>query len=76
MGKSYKALKEDFVSGLTGGSISEINTVTAVAPVRKIHRSRCIEISLINLPGCLRPLVRIAVTSLFLRTIHARCTAR
>ncbi|CZR54991.1 probable GPI-anchored wall transfer protein 1 [Phialocephala subalpina] len=29
---SYKALKEDFVSNLTGGDISEINYVTAVAP--------------------------------------------
>jgi phosphatidylinositol glycan class W len=29
----YKKLKEDFVSGLSGGSIGEINYVTAVAPV-------------------------------------------
>ncbi|KAL9129971.1 MAG: hypothetical protein Q9217_001729 [Psora testacea] len=33
MSQSYKQLKEDFVSGLTGGSISEINYVTAVAPI-------------------------------------------
>ncbi|KAI9682325.1 MAG: Glucosaminyl phosphatidylinositol (GlcN-PI) nositol acylation protein [Caeruleum heppii] len=33
MAKSYKALKEDFVSNLAGGDISEINFVTAVAPV-------------------------------------------
>lgn len=33
MTKNYKALKEDFVSGLTGGEVSEINYVTAVAPV-------------------------------------------
>ncbi|MCJ1281057.1 Glucosaminyl phosphatidylinositol (GlcN-PI) nositol acylation protein [Xylographa opegraphella] len=32
MAQSYKALKEDFVSNLTGGSASEINLVTAVAP--------------------------------------------
>ncbi|KAL9098658.1 MAG: hypothetical protein Q9163_005720 [Psora crenata] len=32
MAQSYKELKENFVSGLTGGSISEINYVTAVAP--------------------------------------------
>ncbi|MCJ1434497.1 Glucosaminyl phosphatidylinositol (GlcN-PI) nositol acylation protein [Xylographa pallens] len=32
MAQSYKALKEDFVSNLTGGSVSEINSVTAVAP--------------------------------------------
>jgi phosphatidylinositol glycan class W len=31
---SYKTLKEDFVSNLSGGSISEINYVTAVGPVR------------------------------------------
>ncbi|KAI9764865.1 MAG: Glucosaminyl phosphatidylinositol (GlcN-PI) nositol acylation protein [Geoglossum simile] len=32
MANSYKALKEDFVSNLTGGSISEINAITMVAP--------------------------------------------
>ncbi|KZF22015.1 GPI-anchored wall transfer protein 1 [Xylona heveae TC161] len=32
MAKSYKSLKEDFVSNLTGGDISEINYVTFVAP--------------------------------------------
>lgn len=31
---SYKQLKEDFVSNLSGGSISEINYVTAAGPVR------------------------------------------
>lgn len=33
MAKAYKALKEDFVSNHSGGTISEINYVTAVAPV-------------------------------------------
>ena len=33
MAQSYKALKEDFVSNLTGGGVSEIYLVTAVAPV-------------------------------------------
>jgi len=33
MAQSYKSLKQDFVSGLSGGSVSEINYVTAVAPV-------------------------------------------
>ncbi|KAI9714570.1 MAG: Glucosaminyl phosphatidylinositol (GlcN-PI) nositol acylation protein [Candelaria pacifica] len=32
MANSYKSLKEDFVSNLTGGDVSEINWVTAVAP--------------------------------------------
>ncbi|MCJ1462423.1 Glucosaminyl phosphatidylinositol (GlcN-PI) nositol acylation protein [Pseudocyphellaria aurata] len=32
MTQSYKTLKEDFVSNLAGGKISEINYVTAVAP--------------------------------------------
>ncbi|PVH72712.1 acyltransferase activity [Cadophora sp. DSE1049] len=36
MAASYKALKEDFVSNLTGGEISEINYVTAVAPAAVI----------------------------------------
>ncbi|KAH6657207.1 GPI-anchored wall transfer protein 1 [Truncatella angustata] len=30
---SYKQLKEDFVSNLAGGSVSEINLVTTVAPI-------------------------------------------
>lgn len=33
---SYKSEKVNFVSGLTGGDISEINYVTAVAPVGKL----------------------------------------
>ncbi|MCJ1355327.1 MAG: Glucosaminyl phosphatidylinositol (GlcN-PI) nositol acylation protein [Icmadophila ericetorum] len=32
MAKGYKALKEDFVSNLSGGSIWEVNVATAVAP--------------------------------------------
>ncbi|KAF9869631.1 gpi-anchored wall transfer protein [Colletotrichum karsti] len=31
--ESYKKLKEDFVSNLSGGLVSEVNYVTAVAPV-------------------------------------------
>jgi phosphatidylinositol glycan class W len=31
--QSYKQQKEDFVSNLSGGSVTEINFVTAVAPV-------------------------------------------
>ncbi|KAK7757071.1 Glucosaminyl phosphatidylinositol (GlcN-PI) nositol acylation protein [Diatrype stigma] len=30
---TYKQLKEDFVSGLSGGEVSEINYVTAIGPV-------------------------------------------
>lgn len=33
---SYKSLKEDFVSNLTGGEIGEINYVTSVAPVSRL----------------------------------------
>lgn len=36
MAQSYKALKEGFVSNLSGGEVSEVNYVTAVAPVRSI----------------------------------------
>lgn len=37
MAQSYKALKEGFVSNLSGGEVSEINKVTAVAPVRLVN---------------------------------------
>lgn len=30
---SYKQLKEDFVSNLSGGTVTEISKVTVVAPV-------------------------------------------
>lgn len=30
---SYKQMKEDFVSNLSGGEVTEINYVTAVGPV-------------------------------------------
>lgn len=33
MANSYKTLKEEFVSNLTGGEIIEITYVTAVGPV-------------------------------------------
>ena len=33
MSQSYKALKEDFVSNLSGGDIHEVSLVTAIAPV-------------------------------------------
>lgn len=36
MAQSYKTLKEDFVSNLSGGQMSEINYVTAVAPVKSL----------------------------------------
>ena len=36
MAQSYKTLKENFVSGLSGGTILEINYVTAVAPVNLV----------------------------------------
>ena len=39
MAQSYKTLKEDFVSNLSGGQISEINYVTAVAPVGHVAAS-------------------------------------
>ncbi len=39
---SYKARKEEFVSGLTGGSVTEINYVTAVQPVSiSFHVCNC-----------------------------------
>lgn len=38
MAQSYKSLKEDFVSNLSGGGMSEINWATAVAPVCSIDQ--------------------------------------
>lgn len=37
MAQSYKSMKEEFVSNLSGGGIGEINAVTAVAPVSSVH---------------------------------------
>jgi hypothetical protein len=37
--QTLKALKEAFVTGLEGGSMTEINKVTAVALVLPLHRS-------------------------------------
>ena len=34
MSKDYKTLKEDFVSNLTGSSLSDIGAVTFIVPVR------------------------------------------
>lgn len=40
MAQSYKTLKENFVSNLSGGIVSEINWVTAVAPVSLSRRNK------------------------------------
>lgn len=68
----YKAQKEAFVSNLTGGSVWEINTVTLVAPVSsaslqvdRLLRSRTADCSL--------TLVRPAVSTAFLHSLHACC---
>lgn len=41
MASQYKHLKEAFVSNLNGGTISEINLVTLVAPVSRITNRAC-----------------------------------
>lgn len=38
MDQTLKSRKEEFVSNLSGGDISEINLVTLVAPVNTIWR--------------------------------------
>lgn len=48
MANSYKTLKEDFVSNLSGGTISEINYVTAVAPVCAGYYNMLISFELIS----------------------------
>lgn len=58
MAQSYKHLKEDFVSNLSGGSIGEINTVTAVAPVSALLYRLIFEISTdLDGEGCLSAVV-------------------
>ena len=65
MAQSYKALKEDFVSNLSGGSIWEINFVTAVAPVSS--NSSCLASASLSIDrlmtGCCSALVRPTVTA-------------
>ena len=61
MAQSYKTLKEDFVSNLAGGKISEINYVTAVAPVCTIvYLSTTLTVAII---GCSSLVVCTSVTS-------------
>ena len=70
MAASYKALKEDFVSNLTGGEIGEINYVTAVAPVSSLF----LVAELANLcEGSCYSLVGAAVTAVLLQAIYATC---
>jgi hypothetical protein len=78
---SYKELKEDFVSNLSGGSVSEILSVTAVAPVRLAHlvtRSKTKKNVFIPLLtkrspclGCNSTVVRPAVSAFLLQAVHA-----
>lgn len=39
---SYKSQKEAFVSNLTGGEVSEINYVTAIAPVCNYAKTKTV----------------------------------
>lgn len=63
MAASYKSLKEDFVSNLTGGGIGEINYVTAVAPVSL--NTFVLDFSNLRI-GCSNYLVCIAITAFIL----------
>lgn len=66
MAEPYKLLKEDFVSNLSGGEVSEINAVTAIAPV---SASKCthlthVRVFLISIldTGRFPSLVKLAIT--------------
>lgn len=68
MAASYKSLKEDFVSNLTGGEISEINYVTAVAPVS----SETLTLDVANMQtGSSDRLVCFAVAAFILQTLQS-----
>ncbi len=70
---SYKSLKEDFVSNLTGGEIWEINYVTAVAPVS--FKPLALDIS--NLPaGSSCCLVCLAVPPFVLQILRSHFPCR
>lgn len=68
MAASYKSLKENFVSGLTGGEISEINYVTAVAPVRSLSNGMY---TVLTYQGCCCSLVSLTVSTIVLQDIYA-----
>ena len=68
MAQSYKTLKEAFVSNLSGGSIWEINHVTAVAPVC-ISAVTCLQMLNLGYTGSLSAMGRSTVTSSLLRRI-------
>lgn len=72
----YKARKEAFVSNLSGGTISEINLVTLVAPVSApewpLPGLKCAYHSLGSAPS----LDRSPADTLFLHPIYATRTSR
>lgn len=68
MANSYKILKEDFVSNLAGGDITEINYVTAVAPV---CASVLCSLRLLTCRDLRRPVVNIANTAILFPSVHA-----
>lgn len=75
MAQSYKTLKENFVSGLPGGSVSEVNYVTAIAPVRfLLFRLGCTKslAFLGSLPGLVQPPSKTRPLS-ELRNTHLLC---
>lgn len=53
MANNYKTLKEEFVSNLSGGRISEINYVTIVAPVSARSFVKCVQLIIFNLKAAI-----------------------
>lgn len=67
MEQSYKSMKEDFVSNLSGGTIGEINQVTAVAPVSAIWPHLYPVLMTMAGKGCLSAMVSSSDPARFLR---------
>ena len=73
MDAKYKALKEDFVSNLSGGSVWDINLVTLVAPVSTtfVFDSNRFRLTSRFLGRC-SPLVHPTIPSESVHTLHNR----
>lgn len=67
---NYKALKESFVSNLSGGSIWEINEVSFVLPVSILKHSARSMGSMLTTLGWCSALVRTSVSTAFLLALY------
>lgn len=73
---SYKKLKEDFVSNLSGGSVTEINYVTSVAAVSPSPPRSFVRTKLIHTTGCGHSLGCPPGPPIVLPAVHTPCLCR